>query len=314
MEKPDVSIVYSFRNEEDVLEELVRRTTAALDGTSVSYEIIFVNDDSTDNSLEVLKKLRNDQPCIKILNTSNRFGVNPCILAGMKYASGECVITLDSDLQDPPELMPELIKKWQEGGHVVYTTRVSREGEPWLKMWLTKRAYRMISRFSEVDLPVDSGMYKLLDRRVIDQLLAVDEYEPYLRGLITWVGFNQVSVPCERDERFAGETHFKLLGKGPVTEFMLGIISFSQWPLYWILLAGMAIASVCGVLTLATGLATYMMEGWNWQYPMFLAIMTIGGLQLAAMGVLGLYLGRVYNQSKGRPQTIIAEEIGFDVE
>jgi dolichol-phosphate mannosyltransferase len=310
MEKPVVSIVFSFRNEEAVLEELVRRTTEALNTTSLPYELIFVNDTSTDRSLEILKELRTTHPYIKILNTSFRFGVNPCILAGMEHASGDCVITLDCDLQDPPELMPELIEKWKEGGQVVYTTRVVREGEPWLKMWLTRRAYGLISRFSEVDLPANSGMYKLLDRRVIDELLAIDEYEPYLRGLISWVGFKQISVPYERDERFAGETHFRLLGKGPVTEFMLGIISFSQWPLYWVLLIGIAIALVSGVMTLVLGIATLTMD-WNWQYPMFLAIMALGGFQLAAIGILGLYVGRVYNQSKGRPRTIIAEKIGF---
>jgi dolichol-phosphate mannosyltransferase len=313
MEKPIVSIVFSFRNEEAVLEELVRRTTEALDSTNLAYELIFVNDTSTDRSLDILKELRTVHPNIKILNTSFRFGVNPCIIAGMKHASGDCVITLDSDLQDPPELMPDLIKKWQDGGQVVYTTRVAREGEPWLKMWLTRRAYGLISRFSEVDLPVNSGMYKLLDRRVIDELLAIDEYEPYLRGLISWVGFNQVSVPYERDERFAGETHFKLLGKGPVTEFMLGIISFSQWPLYWILLAGIAIALISGLLTVTTFITALAM-GWKWRYVAFFAVMALGGLQLAAIGILGLYVGRIYNQSKGRPKTIIAEKIGFDDE
>ena len=220
---------------------------------------------------------------------------------------------MDGDLQDPPELMPDMIQKWQEGAHVVYTTRVSREGEPWIKMWLTKNAYRIINRFSDVDLPIDSGMYKLLDRRVMDELLAIDEYEPYLRGLITWVGFNQVSIPFERKERFAGISHFKLLGKGPVTEFMHGIVSFSQWPLNWLLIGGLVIAAVSGILTTGT-VITALTMGWKWRYVAFFALMTLGGLQLAGMGILGLYIGRIYNQSKGRPKAIIADTIGIDEE
>ena len=229
-----ISVVLSFRNEEEVLPELIRRVVGVLSKEPEDYEIIFVNDDSNDRSLELLMAARTENPQMKIVNTSRRFGMVECILAGIEYATGDAIIYLDTDLQDPPEVIPELLEKWRDGADVVYTVRTKRKGENPLKMWLTKQAYRVIGSVSEVDLPVDAGNFRLITREIRDHLLQLDEAEPYLRGLVRWIGFRQEPVYYEREARFAGTCHVPLLGIGPAREFILGVTSFSTVPIFLI--------------------------------------------------------------------------------
>ena len=312
--RPLVSVVFSFRNEGDVLPELLRRLRGVLDPLAVDYELIFVNDASMDNSLEVLLEHAKNDKHIKIVNMSNCFGVNPCFMAGIRYARGDAVVTMDTDLQDPPELLPELIEKWREGADVVYTTRRTREGESRFKMWLTKWGYKLWRWGSAVEVPDQSGMYKLMSRRVVDIIAKIDEPDPFLRGLITWAGFKQVQVSYNRKPRYAGETHYPLLGTGPAKEFTRGLTSFSVLP--------MAAAVVLGALVMLAALLAFLIvlllkcfgAAIQWVYAVLAALGFLGGLQLFALGVFGLYIHRIHNQVRSRPEYIVESTVGFDDE
>jgi dolichol-phosphate mannosyltransferase len=310
-----VSVVLSFRNEEEVIPELVARLQRTLRGAGLAYELVFVNDASTDRSLEVLVEQRKLDPGIKVLNMSRRFGVAPCVVAGMRYARGDAVVYMDADLQDPPELVPELVARWREGADVVYTVRTRRRGESALKMHATRAAYRAIQAVSEVSLPVEAGDFKLLSRRVVDHLLALEEHELYVRGLVTWLGFRQVAVPYERQPRGGGRSHFPLLRSwGPAAAFAAGITSFSHAPLVAFLLLGLAggALSAGGLLVVAllraAGSAVAPGAGW-----LFFGLLLWSTLVLG-IGVVGLYLARVHREALRRPRYVVASTLGFDGE
>ncbi|MDA0654604.1 MAG: glycosyltransferase family 2 protein [Proteobacteria bacterium] len=202
-----ISVVLSLRNEEEVIPELVRRLEAALSALPLDYELIFVNDDSTDRSLDILREHAVGNPRVKVLTMSRRFGVFECTLAGIDYASGDAVVFMDADLQDPPEVIPQLVDKWRDGADMVYTVRTRRLGEHPLRMWFTRAAYRVIGAISEIDLPVEAGDFRLLSRRLVNEVVRLKESDPYLKGLVTWVGFNRAAVPYVREPRAAGTTH-----------------------------------------------------------------------------------------------------------
>ena len=193
-----LSIIFSFRNEEENIEELVNRVSKSVEKFDEwRYELIFVNDDSTDNSENLLLKLQKNFP-IKIINMSRNFGVDPCVLAGFRNASGDAIIYLHSDLQDPPEIIPELIKKHEEGYEVVHTVRTKRKGESKFRMMVTKIAYKIINKLSDINLPIEVGDYKLISKKVLNEILKQNEFRPYVRGLSIWVGFKQTFVKYER--------------------------------------------------------------------------------------------------------------------
>ena len=308
-----ISVVFSFRNEEDVLEELVKRVSNVFVNMNREYELIFVNDDSTDKSVEILLKLRETNENIKIINMSRRFGVTPCVLAGFESSKGEAVIYMDSDLQDPPELIPQLIEKWQNGAEVVHTTRTKRDGESALKMFITKQAYKVINFFSSIKLLENTGDFKLLSRRVVNEILKLKESDPYMRGMSTWVGFKQVQVFYEREARFAGETKFGLFSSAnPYKEFVRGLTSFSSAPLYFALFIGffISISSFAYLLiVISTKFLGMNLPGWS---AIMAAILFLGGTTLITIGVLGIYLGKIYEEIKGRPRYIIEDKIGFE--
>ena len=306
-----ISIILSFRNEEPVLPELIRRIEAALDPTGYDYELIFINDLSTDASLQILTEAQKTDPHIRILNTSTNFGVVPCLYAGFEYARGDAVVIIDCDLQDPPEIIPEMLEKWAAGAQVVHATRTRRHGESYFKMLLTKIAYRIINALSDIDLPVDTGLYKVIDRRVVDHLRNISEQNPYLRGLVTWVGFNQEHVYYEREERYAGKTHFPLFGSSPIREFLVALMSFSRVPLASILAIGALLTCAATAALAAMLILSIIGDAIALQYFAFTALILLGGIQLLALGLLGLYLGRIYLQTRGRPHYIIQSAIGF---
>ena len=313
MSWPLLSVVLSFRNEADVIPELIARLDAAITSADLDYELVFVNDDSTDRSLAVLEEHRARNPRIKILNMSRRFGVAPCVMAGFQYARGDAVVYMDTDLQDPPELIPTLAAKWREGADVVYTVRTDRQGESRVKLAITRAAYQFIQRLSSIALPVEAGDFKLLSRRVVDELLRLGEQDLYMRGLVTWVGFRQVAVPYERQPRGAGVTHFPLLGSmGPITTFVAGFTSFSHAPLVFFLLLGLFFGAASKLTLLGMILA------WLVGSPpsVAAALVAIGVLCWATLlfgiGVLGLYLARIHREALGRPRYIVASAIGFD--
>jgi dolichol-phosphate mannosyltransferase len=235
------------------------------------------------------------------------------VIAGMRFARGDAVVYMDTDLQDPPELVPTLWARWREGADVVYTVRTDRHGESRVKLALTRAAYGLIARASSIELPVEAGDFKLLSRRVVDELLALDEQDLYLRGLVTWVGFRQVAVPYERQPRAAGETHFPLLGSlGPITTLLAGLTSFSHAPLVLFLVLGV----VFGALSILTLLG--MLIAWLAGAPPSAAAVGVAfGVSMWStlvfgIGVVGLYLARIHRESLGRPRYIVESTIGFD--
>lgn len=307
----NLSVVLSFRNEEATIDELIKRLATSIESIGLSYEIIFVNDASTDSSLEILTRHGTRDSRIKTINMSRNFGNAPCALAGFRYASGEAVLVMDADLQDPPELIPQLWAEYKKGADVVYTTRLSRAGEGAFKMLITKWAYRILKAVGNKSLPVDSGDFKLMSKRVVRELCKLEEYDPFLRGLVTWVGFKQVPVYYHREARHSGETHYPLIGRGPLRAFISGLTSFSTFPLELALIFGFLMA-VLSMLYLCA-VVTMFFLGWNipgWTALMGV-ILILGASQLITTGVLGLYLGRVYNTVKGRPNFIVESTINF---
>ncbi|MSP97727.1 MAG: glycosyltransferase [Betaproteobacteria bacterium] len=309
-----LSVVLSFRNEAETIPELVQRLKRTLGSLQLSYEVIFVNDDSTDESLNILKQVNAEDGRFKILNMSRNFGNAPCALAGFRYARGDAVLVMDADLQDPPELIPRLLEEFEKGADVVYTTRKSRAGENPLKMLITKWAYRVLRYTSNINLPVDSGDFKLMSKRVVRELLKLNEYDPFLRGLVSWVGFRQVQVLYDREARSKGETHYPLFGKGPVRAFLSGLTSFSTLPLELALLLGFFVAVAAWIYLIAV----LIMWAIGWNIPGWTTlvgvILVLGGTQLLIIGMNGIYLGRIYNNVQNRPNFIVQSTVGFDNE
>ena len=311
--RPLVSIVFSFRNEEEVIPELVRRLQAVAARLPVDCEFIFVNDASTDRSLQLLAEKASEDRRIKVITLSRRFGVMEGFWAGMKHARGDAVVTMDCDLQDPPEVIPELVEKWQAGAMVVYTVRTDREGESAVRIVLTRWAYKAIRLVANQEMPVESGDFKLMGRRVVDELLKLDEKDPYMRGLVMWMGFKQTPVYYKRAPRYKGTTHFPLLrSKGPLVTFVFGFTSFSFLPLVVFLALGLALTllSVLSAVCLgAMKLLALARPQWAW---LIAALGFFSGVQLMGIGTLGLYLGRVYHDVRNRPRYLVASTIGFE--
>jgi len=296
---PLVSVVLSFRNEAENIPTLVARLAATFAEQPVDYELIFVNDASTDRSLDLLIGERARNPRVKVLNMSRRFGVAEGVLAGMEAARGDAVVYMDADLQDPPELIPELIARWRAGSDVVHTIRTRRHGENALKMLATGMAYRIIQFGSSIELPVDAGDFKLLSRRVVDHLLKLREADPYLRGLVVWLGYPQVFVPYEREARYAGRTHFPFFSRNPWKTFALGLTTFSFMPIY----ACLGLAATGLVLSAVLALTSGLMVG---------LLVFLWALLMGAVAVVGIYVIRIYKDVRGRPAFIVASRVGFE--
>ena len=309
-----LSIVFSFRNEQEVIPELINRLRNTLDRLDIDYELLFVNDASTDGSLELLLNYHDKDPRVKIINMSRRFGVTPCVMAGFRQARGDAVVYMDADLQDPPELIPEMLEARRQGADVVNTIRTKRKGENPLKMWLTKRAYGIINRVADIDIPPNSGDFKLLSRRALDQVLRLNEYDPYMRGLVRWVGFKQVDIPYERDARHAGKPKFSLLNSlNPMKEFVRGLISFSELPLYFALVVGFLVSVGAFGYLLYIVITRVFLDMHRPGWPAIMVTMLfLGGTTLFTIGILGLYIGKIHHQTKGRPPYIIESTIGLD--
>ena len=308
-----VSVVFSFRNEESNIEELINRVRNVFLKLNINYELIFVNDDSTDTSLEILRKERETDKNIKVLSMSRCFGVSPCVLAGMEYSSGDAVVYMDSDLQDPPELIEKMIEQWQQGYEVVHTTRTKRHGEHPLKMLVTRWAYKIINFISEINIKENTGDFKLLSRKVVNQILKLNEQDPFMRGLPVWVGFKQTHVYYERDPRFAGETHFSIFSKGPTKEFIRGIVSYSSAPLYLSFYVGLLTCLVSILLiTYAVIIKILGISGAEGVPSLIIAISFFSGITLIINGIMGLYIAKIYEQLKGRPRYIVADTEGFE--
>lgn len=306
-----ISVVISFRNEAEVLPELIRRLEAALGPLANDYEVILVDDDSTDESQTILAEHAKKNPRFKAIIMSRRFGYDPCLRAGLEHASGDAVITMDADLQDPPELLAKLIRRWREGADVVITTRTRRLGEGPFKMWLTRIAYKIIWLVADVKPPENSGEFRLLGRRALNEILKLKETNPYMRGLVRWIGLRQETVYYEREARAAGATHFPLWRSlNPYRTFIMALTSFSAAPVYLVMLAGLVatLASLVGLIAVAiVGLAGGSGAAvWPW-----FALLGWGSLMFS-LGWIGIYVTRIFNEARARPPYVIRTVIGLD--
>ncbi len=301
------SVVVPVYNEVESLPELYRRVRAVMESLGEPWELVLVDDGSTDGSTELMRRLREQDPeHVRPVIFSRNFGHQIAVTAGIDYARGKAVILMDADLQDPPEVIPQLVEKWREGYHVVYAVRKAREGESWFKKATAALFYRLIRRITDVDIPPDTGDFRLMDRRVVDVLRQMKERHRFLRGMAAWVGFRQIGVPYVRAPRYAGETKYPLR---KMLKFAWdAITSFSYAPLQMatylgFLSAGMAILAI-PVVVMARLAGSHAFYG---QATTLIAVLFLGGVQLIFLGILGEYIGRIYDEVKGRPLYVVAE-------
>ena len=300
-----ISYVFSFKNEEKNLEELIQRVDNSVKKLNkYNYELIFVNDASNDNSEKILLDLQKKYP-ITIINMSRTFGVGPCVLAGFKQAKGDCIIYMDSDLQDPPELLDKLIKEYERGAEVVHTVRTKRLGESKLKLLITKIAYKIINFLSDINLPTEAGDYKLISKKALTNILEQREFRPYIRGLSVWVGFKQSHVEYVRDARSEGLTKFPLLSSGPITQFISGVTAYSLKPLYFGIILGIVSIFFSIILIIY---ALYM-KFTNIAVPgtagIIITISFFSGIILLTLGITGIYIARIFEEVRGRGSYVI---------
>ena len=309
-----LSIVVPCYNEEEVITETVKRLTAfAQNLKNLDVEFIFVDDGSRDQTLAMLKSFAATDHRIKIISFARNFGQQMAMTAGLDAASGDAVVLIDADLQDPPEVIPEMIKKWEEGFDVIYATRTERPGESMFKLATARLFYRLLNKLTSVPIPLDTGDFRLMSRPVVDVIRTLPECDRFLRGMVSWVGFKQVALPYKRSERFAGETKWSVIKL--LFLAIDGIISFSNKPLEFILSLGVALTSLTslGIIGIFTQRLIYDV----WASDNLILLVGVGffsGIQLLSLGVMGLYIGRNYNQIKNRPLYIVQEYQGFSKE
>ncbi len=303
-----VSLVVPVFNEEEVIGVFYDRASKALQAIEgMSYELIFVDDGSRDTSLAKLAAFAANDPCVRVIKFSRNFGHQIAISAGIDHAQGDCVAIIDADLQDPPEVIASMVTQWQQGFDVVYGVRSDRAGETRMKLWTASMFYKLLGRLTQVHIPANVGDFRLMSRRVVDQLKTLREKDRFVRGLVSWVGFKQTGVVYSRDARFAGETKYPFR---KMLKFSFdGITSFSTVPLKLATWMGSA-AAVLAVLYLMSvfvqWILGYTVEGWA---TIMVAMLFMGSVQLICLGILGEYLGRIFNEVKPRPMYVIEEVI-----
>jgi dolichol-phosphate mannosyltransferase len=302
----DISVIVPVFNEESNLMVLHERLKNAITSITNDYEIIFVNDGSKDNSLTVLKNLTSQFPQIKYIDFSKNFGHQLAVFAGLEHAKGNAIVIIDADLQDPPELIIELHNKMQLGFDVVYAQREQRVGESWHKLLTAKLFYRFINRLSDVAIPLDTGDFRIISKKIKDIIVSMPERNKFLRGQIAWAGFNQTSVSYRRDERYSGETNYSY---SKMFAFAFdGITAFSNLPLRLATYLGFIVSLVSFFFILYTLYQKYInynvVQGWS---SLMVSILFIGGVQLICLGIIGEYLGRIMDNVKQRPLYIVRE-------
>ena len=307
--QPALSVIVPCYNEEEVIETTHARLSAVLAETELAYEIIYIDDGSKDATAEKLRALSGRGQSARVIKLARNFGHQIAVTAGLEYADGDAVVLIDADLQDPPEVIPEMIAKWREGYDVVYGVRTSRDGESTFKRWSARAFYRIINRLSEVPLPLDTGDFRLIDRKVVLALRRMRERYRLLRAMTSWIGFRQIALPYERHKRFAGESKYPL--RKMIALALDGIVSFSVVPLRIVTIVGLFI-SLLSVLGIAYALVSRIFSqnwvpGWT---LLFISSLFIGGMQFIFLGIIGEYVGRIYGEAKQRPLFIVSEVIG----
>jgi dolichol-phosphate mannosyltransferase len=310
--QPKYSLLIPIYNEEETIAELYRRVSAVMDRLDDSAELVLVNDGSRDKSLTMIRELHQGDPRICYLSLARNFGHQIAVTAGLNFVRGQVVVILDADLQDPPELIPNMIEKWRQGYQVVYAQRIRRKKEGWFKRFTAYSFYRILKYLAEIDIPTDTGDFCLMDRQVVDLLNAMPERNRYLRGLRSWVGFRQTAIKFERDARYAGEVKYTF--RKSLALAINSLVSFSKVPL--------RISTYLGLLAAALAiLMAILVLYWRLYQPnspvtgfaaIAIAIFFLGSVQLISIGILGEYIGRIYEEVKCRPLYTLAEVGGFE--
>ncbi len=308
---PILSVVVPVYNEQEVIGETLKRLRQVLDAMAVEYEIVFVNDGSRDNTLQILRPACEADTRLKLINFSRNFGHQTAITAGMDLASGDAVVIIDADLQDPPEVIPDMFALWKDGYEVVYGKRIHRKGETFFKRATAQMFYRLLSVMTDVTIPVDTGDFRLIDRKVVEALRRTPERNRYVRGLISWLGFKQTAYEYVREERFAGKTKYPL--RKMIKLAVDAITSFSVKPL--------RIAGVLGLILSVFGFAytVYVViaklcgavfsDGWA---STICIVLLLGGFILIMLGIMGQYIGRIYDEVRARPLYVISETVNLE--
>ncbi|MFW5839082.1 MAG: glycosyltransferase family 2 protein [Planctomycetota bacterium] len=306
-----LSVVVPCYNEQEVLEQTHRRLSEVLAGLeNLDYEIVYVDDGSVDGTGQILRRLARDDRRVRVVIFSRNFGHQQAVTAGIDHASGDGVVVIDADLQDPPEVILEMVSAWRSGADVAYGVRTERQGDSLFKRATAKGFYRVIHSLSEVRIPPDTGDFRLMDRRVVRALGQMNEQDRYLRGMVSWLGFNQQPVKFKRHARLAGQTKYPL--RKMIRFAVDGILSFSQKPLRLATWLGLfaAFAAFAGILWVLVVRLIFnqWVAGWA---SILVAILFLGGVQLICMGILGEYVGRIYRESKSRPLYLVKDTLGF---
>lgn len=304
---PALSIVIPLHNEEGNLPHLHQRLIPVLQDITAAYEIVYVNDGSKDATLSIVKALAVQDKRVRYISFSRNFGHQMAIMSGIEHAHGEAVIVMDGDLQDPPELIPHLWAKYKEGYKVVYAQRRSREGETLFKKWTAKVFYRILKKTTQIKIPLDTGDFRLIDRKVIDYLKQMPERNKFLRGQIAWIGFKQAAVFYDRESRFTGKTNFSF---SKMFQFALdGITAFSNYPLRMATVMGFVVSAISFIVILYALYSKFVLDrtitGWT---SLIISVLFIGGVQLIAIGIIGEYISRINSDVRKRPLYVIEEE------
>jgi glycosyltransferase involved in cell wall biosynthesis len=300
-------VVVPLHNEEDTVPELHRRIALALE--RVDYELVLVDDASTDATPGLIDALADADPRVRVIHLSRNFGHQAALTAGLEHACGDAVAMLDGDLQDPPEVILEMLDRWRRGSEVVYAVRTERAGESWAKLATARWFYRIFSRLSRLDMRQDAGDFRLLDRRALDALLAMGERNRFLRGMTVWIGFTQTAVTYERDARYAGETKFTF---AKMIKFSLdAMTAFSSMPLQLATLLGFLFSGLAFLtlpVVIGLRLAGETIPGFA---TVLCVVLLLGGIQLITTGIIGEYVGRIYDEVKGRPLYLVRSRRNF---
>ena len=300
MSAPTLSVIVPCYNEQESIQACHTRLSDVLRSLNDSYEIVYVDDGSRDETVPLLEQIHASDPHTVIVRLSRNFGHQPAVTAGLSASLGKAVVIIDADLQDPPELIPEMVTLWRSGYKVVYGIRQTRDGETTFKLWTAKAFYRLINSLSDVEIPVDTGDFRLIDRIVVDVFLNMPERHRLLRGMWSWIGFPQVGLPYQRAPRFAGETKYPL--RKMIGLALDGIVSFSVVPLRLVTALGFVSAGAAFVGIIYTLCVRLLTHSWVRGWAMtFIGILFMAGVQMLCLGILGEYIGRIYTESKQRP-------------
>jgi len=309
-----VSVVVPMYYEEEVAEKCYEELTKVMQTVPYEYDLLFINDGSLDRTREILKGIAEKDKRAKVINFARNFGHQAAVTAGIKEALGDAIVIIDADLQDPPALIADMLKVWEDGGEVVYAVRKKRKGETWFKLLTAKIFYRFLNRMTDVDIPKDTGDFRLIDRKVADVFNQMPEKNRFIRGMVSWVGFNQVPIEYERQERFAGETKYPF--KKMIKFAADAIFSFSSKPLKTIqflgfLSMGISVAMFLYAIIVRIFGLDFIVPGWA---SLMVVTTFIGGVQLLSLGIIGEYIARIYEESKDRPLYIVQERLNMDDE